>query len=62
MSVTIKSFDNMLMLIRRDEPPHKTISGLAEVIIYLDEEGKIMRIEIEFLKRYSNAELSRIKW
>ncbi|ABL89158.1 hypothetical protein Pisl_2011 [Pyrobaculum islandicum DSM 4184] len=61
----VKVVDNTLIIRRWEEPPAATVAGLAEVVVYLDGDGRIYNVEIEFLKFYSEKgreTLQRARW
>ncbi|WP_148682367.1 hypothetical protein [Pyrobaculum neutrophilum] len=61
----VRIVGDTLIIRRWEEPPAATVAGLAEVVVYLDGDGRIYNLEVEFLKFYSEKgreALQRARW
>jgi len=67
-SVAVWYTDDDVLIIRRGSVPKEVVSGRGDIIIGLDEHGRIVNIEIEFANFYhidredARRVLRRVRW
>lgn len=49
----VKDLSNRFFIVIRKGKPALVLSGLAEVVIWITEDGRIAKLEVELLKPYA---------
>jgi len=66
--VVVKSFDDLIIIRRGSGVPKEAVSGRADVVVGLDEHGRVVNVEIDFVDYYytdrekAREVLRRARW